>query len=127
MEFWRVNEAMICGWIGIWLYIMITLDLVCEIIGRPGDPWIKEIGIFLAPIITGFLFLDVRSIYQTPVYLGWKKSKNFRLHGKCSQAVSIDEIMKKFKGQSHHRVYEPSKPAKRGLKWDFRIKPAELV
>lgn len=115
-----VDAPMIWGFIGIWLHMGLNVrPRIRDYWEKPGDPWVKGFGgHFRSRHCWNLIF---RSLFHlSDSFLSWMEqelNETFVRIWRCGQAVSIDEIMKRFKGRSRHKVYEPSKPARRGLKW----------
>ena len=113
-----VTEAMFFSWIAIYFHMMNF--------PRPSiaQYWSKlEPDLFVrATKLSRKKFLSIfRAMYHLPVdFLDTvEQSLNAAFCSSWipSRFVSIDEIMRKFKGRCRHKCYEPSKPTKWGLKY----------
>lgn len=117
-----VTPEIVLAWIGIWMYQCVSFrpDLRSYWEAHSDEPsWVKSVG----GLFTSYWqwILMFRALFHLPTeFLDWMEeelNEVFPSFWTCGPALCIDEIMKKFKGRSSHKVFEPSKPARFGLKY----------
>ncbi len=115
-----VTEAMLLAFFGIWMYQRIVFKPEIRDYWRaPIDPYFESIGgCFRSYWQWEMIF---RALFHlSDEFLFWMEeelNRQFVKYWKCFGIISIDEMMIRFKGRSRHKVFEPSKPARRGLKY----------
>lgn len=114
----KVTAAMFFAWISIYFHMM---NFPRRSIGHYWGK-VNPDAFIRSTCLSKKKFLSIfRAMYHLPVeFLDlMEKSLNLTFIS-CwvpSRFVSIDEIMRKFKGRCRHKCYEPSKPTKWGLKY----------
>ena len=114
-----ITEEMMLAWIGIWIYQTTNMKPEMREYWSQKDTWVKSIG----GVFTSYWQWEImfRALYHLPVeFLEWMEAELNTVFAEfwvCGLALCIDEVMKRFKGRSGHKVFEPSKPARFGLKY----------
>lgn len=116
-----VTTEMFLAFLGIWLHMGLNRRSNTREYWNSAtrNKWISSIG---GCFVTFFQWTAIfAALYHlSDDFLDWMETELncvFTQHWCCARKVSIDEVMKQFKGRSKHKVYEPSKPTKWGLKY----------
>ncbi|HLU86221.1 MAG TPA: hypothetical protein VKZ44_00610 [Taishania sp.] len=110
----KFHDDMLKGWIAVWIFTQLNPKRNIAHFWNAENSFVRKMSMKLwMSIYSGLLHLDEKLLDYMETIL----NQQFIKFWIPSQEVSIDEILRKFKGRCRHKQYDPSKPAKRGLYW----------
>jgi len=116
MPSFKLTSELFKGWIAIWIHTMLhpKNNIKQFWSSTYGDPFARRLPINTWMAIYSSLLHVKEELLD---YMEQVLNQEFPKYWIPMQDISIDEILRRFKGRKKHKQYDPSKPAKRGLYW----------